>query len=115
MREELRNPGRLEHILISIDNIVSFSNGRTAEDFKRDKLLFYAVIKNLEIIGEAAYMLTPSFRDNHQETPWKKIVGLRHILVHDYYQVDADELLNIVNNDLGPLKAQVERYLKESA
>ena len=76
-------------------------------------MLFYAIVKNLEIIGEAAYMLTPAFKDRHPETPWKRIIGLRHILVHDYYQVDADELWNIIQNDLAPLRSQVDTYRKE--
>ena len=113
MREELRDPGRLEHILVSIDRICGFVKGHTANDLKGDSQLFYAVIKNLEIIGEAAYMLTPAFKESHPDTPWKRIIGLRHILVHDYYQVDADELWNIIAHDLQPLQSQVESYKQE--
>ena len=60
MREELRDPGRLEHILASIDRINNFVEGHIADDLKGDSQLFYAVVKNLEIIGEAAYMLSPA-------------------------------------------------------
>jgi len=113
MREELRDPGRLEHILASIDRIYNFVEGHIAEDLKGDSQLFYAVVKNLEIIGEAAYMLSPAFKENHPDTPWKRIIGLRHILVHDYYQVDADELWNIIARDLQPLQSQIQAYKKE--
>ena len=113
MREELRDPGRLEHILMAIDNVLSFTTDRSVEDLRDDKMLFYGTVKNLEIIGEAAYMLTPAFKNAHPGTPWKKIIGLRHILVHDYYQVEANELWNIIHKDLNPLKTQVTKYLKE--
>lgn len=115
MREELRDPGRLEHILTSIDNIRDFMEGRTRENLEKDRLLYYAVVKNLEIIGEASFMLSDDFVNGHPDTPWRRIVGLRHILVHDYYQVNADELWNIVQNDLDPLREQIVRYKSELA
>lgn len=113
MREELRDPARLEHILASIDRIYGFVEGHSLEDFRGNTVLFYAIVKNLEIIGEAAYMLTPAFRETHPDTPWKQIIGLRHILVHDYYQVDAEELWNIVANDLQPLQTRIKAYQNE--
>ena len=113
MREELRDPGRLEHILASIGRINSFVQGHAKKDLEGDSQLFYAVVKNLEIIGEAAYMLSPAFKENHPDTPCKRIIGLRHILVHDYYQVDADELWNIIAHDLLPLQSQIQAYKKE--
>lgn len=71
------------------------------------------MVKNVEIIGEAAYMLTQEFRDAHPGTPWKIIVGMRHFLVHGYYEVDPDEVWNVIDKDLAPLKEQLESYLKE--
>ena len=58
-------------------------------------------------------MLTSEFRDSHPATPWKIIVGMRHFLVHGYYEVDSDEVWNVVEKDLQPLKQQLESYLKE--
>ena len=58
-------------------------------------------------------MLTSEFRDSHPATPWKIIVGMRHFLVHGYYEVDPDEVWNVVEKDLQPLKQQLESYLKE--
>ena len=113
MREPLKDAGRLEHILIAIDNACSFTSGHSEEDLTNDKLLFYAVVKCVEIVGEAAYMLTTQFKENHPSTPWKTITGLRHALVHGYYQIESPELWNIIQNDLPPLKEQVEGYLKE--
>jgi uncharacterized protein with HEPN domain len=113
MREPVKDPARLEHMLSSIDRIFSFVDGRDLEDIQKDSMLYYAVVKNIEIIGEAAYMLTPEFKDAHPETPWKIIIGMRHFLVHGYFEVSADEVRNVVEKDLQPLKEQIEAYLKE--
>ena len=58
-------------------------------------------------------MLTSDFKERHSATPWKRIVGLRHVFVHEYYQIMPKELMNVVQNDLPPLRKQVVEYLKE--
>lgn len=113
MREKLRDRGRLEHIAISISNIKNFLKGKTAEDFLLDAMLYFAVVKNMEIIGEAAYMLTHDFKDSHPDTPWRDIINMRHILVHGYYQVDSKEVWSSIKNDLPILEKQIEKYLEE--
>lgn len=113
MREPVRDPGRLEHMLQAIQRINTFVDGRSKDDIQKDGILYFAVVKNVEIIGEAAYMLTQEFKDAHPDTPWKIIIGMRHFLVHGYYEVDPDEVWNVIDKDLVPLKEQLERYLKE--
>lgn len=113
MREAPRDPQRLDHILQAIDNSFLFTSSKTKEDLAKDSVLFYAVVKNVEIIGEAAFMLTLEFKEKHKKTPWKRIVGFRHALVHGYYTIALDELWNVIQNDLQPLRAQVVEYLKE--
>jgi uncharacterized protein with HEPN domain len=100
-------------MLQAIQRITEFVDGRTKDDIQKDGILYFAVVKNVEIIGEAAYMLTQEFRDAHPCTPWKIIVGMRHFLVHGYYEVDPDEVWNVIDKDLAPLKEQLESYLKE--
>ena len=82
MKEPLKDRVRLEHIVEAINNVISFTKGKTLEDFKVGGLLYYAVVKNVEIIGEAAFHLTKAFCQAHPETDWKGIMSLRHILVH---------------------------------
>jgi uncharacterized protein with HEPN domain len=113
MREKPRDKGRLQHIKHAIENINRFIEGKSAEDFLIDSLLYFGVIKNLEIIGEASYMLTNEFKEAHPATPWKYIVSMRHILVHGYYQVDPDEVWETINNDLSTLLTQVNTYIEE--
>ena len=64
MREPLRDRERLEHILAAIDRIQRYTSGKTYDDLVADDMMYYAVVKNIEIIGEAANMLTPNFRQN---------------------------------------------------
>ena len=113
MREQVRDKGRLEHILQAIDKVFEFTEDVKREDFKKDSILYFAIVKNIEIIGEASYMLSLDFKDAHPDTNWKVIVAMRHFLVHGYYQVDPEEVWNVIEQDLQPLKEQVEKYLAE--
>lgn len=97
----------------AITNIKNFLTDRTADDFLTNAMLYFAVVKNMEIIGEAAYMLTHVFKDSHPSTPWKDIINMRHILVHGYYQVDSREVWMTIKNDLPVLEKQIEQYLTE--
>ena len=64
--------------------IRQFTEGLTREELMEDKLRYFAVVKNVEIIGEAAYMLSLPFKEQHQEIPWDAIIRMRHVLVHGY-------------------------------
>ena len=72
------------------------------------------MVKNIEIIGEAAFRLTKEFRQQHSETPWSSIVVMRHVLVHDYYQIKSKEVYKVINEDLQPLHDQILHYLSET-
>ena len=76
-------------------------------------MLFYATVKNIEIIGEAAYHLTKAFCKEHPETPWTSVMRMRNILVHDYYKIRLNEVWKVIKEDLQPLRDQVARYLAE--
>lgn len=86
---------------------------KAAEDFLLDQMLYFAVVKNLEIIGEAAYMLTQDFKSSHPQTPWADIINMRHILVHGYYQVDSRIVWASIKNDIPILKNQILQYIQE--
>lgn len=113
MREKIKDYDRLLHIHESIDNVFEFMEGKTIDDLTKDKLLFYGVVKNVEIIGEAAYMLTKDFISNHPDTPWIDIIGMRHVLVHGYYTASPLFIGDTYKNDLGLLKSQIESYISE--
>lgn len=113
MRERIKDYDRLIHIKEAIDNVCEFMEGKTVNDLANDKLLFFGVVKNIEIIGEASYMLTKDFIEKHQETPWLDIIGMRHVLVHGYYTASPAFIWDTYKNDLGILKKQVLSYMKE--
>ena len=111
MREPIRDKGRLEHILTAIDDITAFASGKSVEDIDNNRMLFFAIVKNIEIIGEAAFRLTKSFCKLHPDTPWDSIIKMRHVLVHDYYQIKSKEVWKVINDDLQPLRTQIEEYI----
>ena len=114
MREPVRDRERLEHILEAIDRVLSFAEGKTKEELETDRMNFYGIVKNIEIIGEAAYKLTKAFRIEHPETPWDDIIKMRHILIHDYFQIDEEAVIYVIEDNLRPLREQVARYLVET-
>lgn len=114
MRERARDKGRLEDIIEYSNNVIEFMQGVSFEVLTSDNLVYYAVMKNVEVVGEAAYMLTKAFKTAHPETPWQMIESMRHILVHDYANVIPRILWGTATNDIPVLKKQVESYLAET-
>ena len=79
---------RLNHMLEAIDRIFRFSEGLDYEGFSKNEMAQFAIIKNFEIIGEAAYHLSRELRESNVAIEWRKIIAFRHILVHDYYKIN---------------------------
>jgi len=100
-------------MLAAIDIILQRTSGMTLEDLDADKVVYGGIAYYTMIIGEAAYMLSPDFKDSHPATPWRQIEGMRHHIVHGYFQVRKDLLWNVIDNDLVPLKEQIKQYLTE--
>ncbi len=101
----------LIHISECIQKIESYtSTGRNA--FVKSTLNQDAVVRNFEIMGEAAKHLSDQFKQANPEIPWKRIAGFRDVLIHDYVGVDVDEVWKIVERDLSGLKAQINHLLK---
>ena len=67
----------------------------------------------MQVLGEAAYKLSEEFRSRHTRVPWPKILGMRHILVHDYFRIDHDIVWGVVETDLPVLKPEIESIMEE--
>jgi uncharacterized protein with HEPN domain len=93
----------LRHILDAISAVESF----TAEG-ERDAKTFSAVERQLEIIGEAANKLSPLLRQTYTEVEWKEIIGMRNILIHEYFGVQPSMVWQVVEQDIEPLKKSVQ-------
>ena len=113
MREHSRDRGRLEDILKYARNMEQIVCGITYEQFVADIRIYYSVMKNVEVIGEAANMLTRHFRETHTELPWRLIVSMRNVLVHGYAQVSDADLWQTATSDIQPLREQVQHYLED--
>ena len=114
MREQLRDKERLEHILAAIDRVARYTKDKTFDDLLADDMMYYAVVKNIEMMGEAANMLTSEFQESHPETPWQMVKGMRNYIVHEYFQIDNAVVWDVVTNELSTLREQITRYLTET-
>ena len=115
MREQDRDPGRLTDILQAADYVSEFIEGYSFETFFEDKMRYYAVLKNVEIIGEAAYMLSLEFKEQHNEVPWKQIIKMRHILVHGYASVLPEILWETATEDIPSLAKTIRKIMQDQS
>lgn len=99
---------RLRHMLDSAREIQGFARGRTRDDLDGDRQLVLALVKDVEIIGEAAYQVSLATRELIPSIPWDDIIGMRHRLVHAYFDINLDVLWRTVVGDLPPLIAALE-------
>ncbi len=113
MRNSLGDRVRLQHILDAISEILSYTEGISFQEFESNSMIFFASVKQLEIIGEAANNLTEEFQNTYGEIDWRTIVGLRNILVHEYFGIDEQIVWGIIKKDIPKLQKEVIRILKE--
>lgn len=85
--------------------------GRTRDDYERDEMLRHAVERSVEIVGEAARRLPRDFRDRHSQVPWRAVMATRHILAHDYDEVDNDIVWRIATSHIPALLDQLRPLL----
>lgn len=97
----------VQYILESIENIEKFSKGISKENFIKNRLKQSAIIRELEIIGEASKNLSEDFRKEHNEIEWKPISGFRDKLIHHYFGLELNRVWNILEEDLPKLKKQI--------
>lgn len=96
----------LEDIRDAIDKVKTYTLGLSRERFENDNKTIDAVVRNLEIIGEAVKMIPESIRLAHPNIEWKKIAGLRDILAHQYFGIDIDIIWDILKNKLPALEKE---------
>ncbi len=108
MKDRLGDKNRLLHVIDSIQEINNYIKGATFQDFEEQSMMKNACIRQLEIIGEACSRVSEPIRSNNPQVFWKEIIGLRNILIHQYFGVDEKVVWDIIKNDLPELKNQVK-------
>ncbi len=92
-----------------------YTENLSFQKFKEDRKTIDAVIRNFEIIGEASSKIPGEFRGKYPEVPWKSLIGLRNILIHDYMGVDFNAVWENIRKELSPLKKQVKAVIATEA
>ena len=105
---------RIEDVLEQITDIEGFLKGVTKESFQTDKKTYNAVIRSLEVIGEAVHHLPDEIKDKYSEIPWRKMKDFRNVLIHEYFGVDSEIVWKTITEQLFPLKQKLEKVLKEN-
>jgi len=97
-------------MLLAAREAVEFLRRSSLEEFEGDRMRQLAVVKSIEVIGEAASRISDSFRDAHPELPWRDIIGMRHRLVHGYFEINLRRVWQTVDEDLPELIAEDESF-----
>lgn len=103
----------LHDILECIAKIERYVQGLTFEQFQQDDKTLDAVLRNLEVIGEAARQVPEAIRQQYPAVPWAQTIALRNRLIHGYFAVDEEIVWDILMNELPALRAQIEHILQE--
>jgi len=104
---------RIEDILESLERIYKYTHEIHLDQFKSDQRTIDAVVRNLEIIGEAARHVPDSIVQEYAEIPWKYMMGMRNILIHEYFGVNVEIIWQTIKHDLPPLKSQLVNIMRD--
>ena len=100
---------RIQDILRAIDKIESFVKGMTLNQFKKNEMVIDAVVRNLEVIGEASKSIPIAVRRKYPDIPWMKMGGMRNVLIHEYFGVDVKIVWRTIKKSLPILHEQLQQ------
>lgn len=115
MSKERRDKEYLNDIKDSIERVASYIEGMTYDVFMKDNKTQDAVVRNLEVVGEATKYLSDRLRKKHPQIPWRDLAGVRDKLIHGYFRIDYDIVWNIITNELPLLLPRIEELLVEES
>lgn len=106
---------RLQHMLEAVLEVIEFTCDKERSNLNEDRKLKHALVRLLEIIGEAAIGMSSSIKDDHTNIPWKEMIGMRNRLIHGYFDIDLDIVWQTVSKDIPPLKPLLEKVIDEQS
>lgn len=101
------NETRIVHIREAAEKVIQYTTDKTQADFEKDEILQLAIIRLIEIIGEAAARLSPEFREKYSSIPWQAIIGMRNRLVYAYFSIDYDVVWLTITSAIPDLLKQI--------
>jgi len=104
----------LEDMRKACEKVIRFTQKFTREQFVADEKTFDAVMRDLEIIGEAAKHIPPEVRAQHPDVDWRKIAGLRDVVIHEYFGIDIELIWDIITREIPELLPRLNRMLSET-
>ena len=113
MQDRLGNRIRLLHIIDAINEIEMYTKDTDLESFVKNSMMFNASLRQLEIIGEASNRLSEDLLQDNPEIPWARVIGLRNLVVHEYFGIDDFTIWNVIKINLPVLKTKIERLILE--
>ena len=113
MPDRLGDKIRLLHILDAITEIEVYTNGVDIDGFVNNSMMFNATLRQLEIIGEASNRLTESLLIDNPDIPWARIIGLRNLVIHEYFGIDDFTIWNVIKINLPDLKDKVGKLVQK--
>lgn len=113
MQDRLGNKIRLLHIIDTINEIENYLQDSDLETFVNNSMMFNATLRQLEIIGEASNRLSEDVLNENPSIPWARIIGLRNLVIHEYFGVDDFTIWNIIKINLPVLKEKIMLLISE--
>jgi uncharacterized protein with HEPN domain len=111
MLDRLGDKVRLQHILEAIEEIEAYIQDTSQEDFVKNSMMFNATLRQLEIIGEASNRLSNDVVNKTPDIPWARIIGLRNLVIHEYFGIDDFTIWNVIKINLPDLKRKILAFL----
>ena len=113
MKGKLGDEARLKHIFDAIVEIETYIHNVDIDEFIGNSMMRFACIKQIEIIGEASNHVTKETQLRFEDIEWRKIIGLRNIVIHEYFGIDFEVIWSIIKSDIPDLKAKIENILNQ--
>ena len=108
-----RNELYIADIINAMEKIFEYTEGMTKQEFKKNELVKDAVLRNIEIIGEAANKLSEEIYNNYKNVPWRRMIGLRNIVIHEYFGVDLNIIWKIITVNLPETRPEIKKIKED--